>query len=65
CVAHVVNIATQLLISIHSKSPHYDPSTPDAHVPDLTGYVHDEVSLMKAIAVKVRQCFIIQAIPHP
>jgi hypothetical protein len=59
-----VNIATQLLISIHSKSPHYDPSTPDAHVPDLTGYVRDEVGLMRAIAVKVCLCVIIQAIPR-
>ncbi|KAN0105734.1 hypothetical protein V8E52_010746 [Russula decolorans] len=33
CLAHIINLATQALISTHSKSKHYDPAEPDA---DLT-----------------------------
>jgi hypothetical protein len=49
CLAHVINLATQALISTYSKSPHFDPKNPDAHVPDE----RDEVGLIRAIAVKV------------
>jgi hypothetical protein len=31
CLAHVINLATQMLISTYSKSPHFDPNQPDAH----------------------------------
>jgi len=33
CLAHIINLVTQALISTHSKSKHYDPAEPDA---DLT-----------------------------
>jgi hypothetical protein len=49
CLAHVINLATQMLISTYSKSPHFDPMWPDAHVPTC----HDEVGLVWAIVVKV------------
>jgi hypothetical protein len=49
CLAHVINLATQLLISTYSKSPHFDPKMPDAHVPTS----RDEVGLVRAIVVKV------------
>jgi hypothetical protein len=42
-----------MLISTYSKSPHFDPKHPDAHVPTS----RDEVGLIRAIAVKVRCCF--------
>ena len=43
-------MATQALIAAYSKTPHYDPANPDAHLP--TG--RDEVGLIRAVAVKVR-----------
>jgi len=49
CLAHIINLATQALISTYSKSLHFDPKQPDAHVP----MSHDEVGLIRAIAVKV------------
>ncbi|KAF8805384.1 hypothetical protein BYT27DRAFT_7105129, partial [Phlegmacium glaucopus] len=49
CLAHIINLATQALISTYSKSPHFDPKNPEAHVP--TSW--DEVELVRAIAVKV------------
>jgi hypothetical protein len=49
CLAHVINLATQLLISTYSKSPHFDPRNPDGHIPTS----RDEVGLVRAIAVKV------------
>ena len=48
CLAHVINLAMQMLISTYSKSPHFDPKQPDAHI--LTS--HDEVGLVWAIVVK-------------
>ena len=49
CLAHVINLVTQLLISTYSKSPHFDPKHPNAHVPTS----RDEVGLVRSIAVKV------------
>jgi hypothetical protein len=49
CLAHVINLATQMLISSYSKSPHFNPNQPDAHTPTS----RDEVGLVRAIAVKV------------
>ena len=39
-----------MLISTYSKSLHFDPTQPDAHVPTS----RDEVGLIRAIVVKVR-----------
>jgi hypothetical protein len=49
CLAHVINLATQMLISSYSKAPHFDPNQPDAHIPTS----RDEVGLVRAIVVKV------------
>jgi hypothetical protein len=49
CLAHIINLATQTLISTYSKAPHFDPTNPEAHVPTS----RDEVGLVRAIAVKV------------
>jgi hypothetical protein len=49
CLAHVINLATQSLISIYSKSPYFDPKQPEAHAPTS----RDEVGLVRAIVVKV------------
>jgi hypothetical protein len=50
CLAHVINLVTQMLISMYSKSPHFDPKQPDAHVATSC----DEVGLMRVIVVKVQ-----------
>lgn len=50
CLAHIINLTTQALISTHSKSKHYNPAEPNA---DLTvGYERDVVSLVRMISVK-------------
>src|SRR5229473_614742 len=49
CLAHVINLATQMLILTYSKTPHYDPKQPDAHVPTS----HNKVGLIRVIIVKV------------
>ena len=49
CLAHVINLATQVLISMYSKSPHFDPKQPNAHVSTYC----NEVGLVRAIMVKV------------
>jgi hypothetical protein len=49
CLAHIINLATQALIGTYSKSPHFDPKNPDAHIPTT----RDEVGLVRTIVVKV------------
>lgn len=49
CLAHVINLATQALISTYSPSPHFDPGNPEAHIPTT----RDEVGLIRTISVKV------------
>jgi hypothetical protein len=56
CLAHVINLATQALIGTYSKSPHFDPKNPEAHIPSS----RDEVGLIRAIAVKVGKILISQ-----
>jgi hypothetical protein len=50
CLAHIINLATQALISTHSKSKHYDPAEPDADLTVDNG--RDVVGLVRAISVK-------------
>ncbi|PSR75311.1 hypothetical protein PHLCEN_2v9174 [Hermanssonia centrifuga] len=54
CLAHIINLAAQALITAYSKSPHYDPSNPDAHLPFSETGFRDEVGLIRAITVKER-----------
>lgn len=54
CLAHIVNIVTQAVISTKSKSKHYDPHDPDTHIPDFTDSLRDELGLVRAISVKAR-----------
>lgn len=53
CLAHIINLATQTLISTKSKSKYYDPHSQDKHSPDIDGVVRDEVGLVRGICVKV------------
>ena len=54
CLAHIINLASQAVIAAQSQSPHYDPAKPDAHEPNTSGLVRDEVGLVRAISVKER-----------
>lgn len=55
CLAHVINLGTQQLISTYSKAPHYDPHNPHAHELDLAqGVNRDEIGLVRSICVKER-----------
>lgn len=53
CLAHVINLATQALIKTYTKSKHYNPASPEDHMPITTGNDRDEVGLIRAISVKV------------
>jgi hypothetical protein len=48
----------QMLISTYSKSLHFDPKQPDAHLPTS----HDEVGLVRAIVVKVCTVYFIRSL---
>jgi hypothetical protein len=53
CLAHVINLGTQQLISTYSKAPHYNPHNLHAHELDLAQRVnHDEIGLVCCICVK-------------
>lgn len=48
----MINLAVQAMLSAYSKTPHYEPDDPEAHI---NGAVQsrDEVGLIRAITVKV------------
>lgn len=53
CLAHIVNLATQALITTRSKSKHYNPHELDEHIPDVDAFERDEIGLVRSIVVKV------------
>ena len=54
CLAHVINLATQALISGYSKTNFFDPTQPEAHEPEsLEHFDRDVIGLIRAITVKV------------
>lgn len=53
CLGHVINLATQALITTYSQSPHYDPEAPENDIAGTNGPRRDEIGLVRAIAVKV------------
>jgi hypothetical protein len=54
CLAHIINLATQALISTRSNAKFYDPNAEDEHVPDVYAWNRDEVGLVRTICVKAR-----------
>jgi len=52
CLAHIINLGAQKLISTQSQAQHYDPYDPDAHIPSSD--TRDEIGIVRAITVKVR-----------
>ena len=54
CLAHIINLTTQVLISMQSKSKYYDPSQ-DEHPTDIDIIInHNKVGLVRAICVNVQ-----------
>ena len=54
CLAHVINLGTQVLISTYSKAPHYARHDLQAHEPNATQNSNrDEIRLVCSIFVKV------------
>ena len=54
CLAHIINLATQAVISAHSKSRYYNGNPEDDHLPeDVNGTERDEIGIVHAICVKV------------
>lgn len=54
CLGHIINLATQALISTRSRSLYYSANNADLDVPDLGEVVRDELGLIRAITVKAR-----------
>lgn len=54
CLAHVINLATQALLSTYSLASHFDPEAQHDYNPDdVDANERDEVGLIRAITVKV------------
>jgi len=55
CLAHIVNLATQAVISTRSKSKYFNGDPDDDHLPeDLGATERDEIGLVRSICVKAR-----------
>ena len=62
CLAHVINLAMQALISTYSKTKHFDPKEPNIHEPDIDAFQRDEVGLIRSITVKVGLLFFLRGL---
>lgn len=57
-MAHVINLATQAVLSSLSKARHFNPHDPDAHLPEgSNGTNRDVIGMVRAISVKVSALF--------
>ena len=55
CLAHIINLATQAVISTRTKSKYYTGDPADDHIPeDRDDTERDEIGLIQAICIKVR-----------
>ena len=51
---HIINLATQAVISMHSKAKYYDGSPDENELPeDLGAAEHDKIGIIHAICIKV------------
>jgi hypothetical protein len=62
CLAHIINLATQAMISTRSKAKYYNPHNIDEHAPDVNAVERDELGLIRAISVKVS--FVTSSMDH-
>ena len=61
CLAHIINLAAQAVISTRSKSKYYNGDLADDHLPeDLSANERDEIGIVWAICVKVGTLFLVQ-----
>lgn len=49
----MINLATQAFLTTYSHASHYNPASPDDHIPDLDEPGRDVIGLVRAISVKV------------
>ena len=54
CLAHIINLATQALLTTYSKSKHYDPTNPDGDLAIGSGVRRNEVGLVRTLKVPDR-----------
>jgi hypothetical protein len=59
CLAHIINLATQALISTHSKAKYYNPNAAEEHIPDVDAWNRDEVGLIRTICVKASLLYLV------
>ena len=59
CLAHIINLAMQALISSRSKAKFYSADIKYAHLPEMVGTECDELGLVQAICIKVNCPFLI------
>jgi hypothetical protein len=53
CLAHIINLATQAIISMYSKSKFYNGDPEDNHTPEDVGASEcNEIGIIRAICVK-------------
>lgn len=56
CLAHIINLATQAIISTYSKAKYYSGDPGEDNLPDNLGSsVRDEIGIVRAVCVKVCQ----------
>jgi hypothetical protein len=54
CLVHIINLATQSVISARTKSKYYNGDPSDDHMPeDNEDSEHDEIGIVQAICIKV------------
>ena len=52
CLAHIINLVMQVLISMWSKAKYYGPHNINNHTPCINAIEWDEPGLIHAISVK-------------
>ena len=58
CLAHIINLATQAIISTCTKSKYYNGDPTDDQLPkDAAGAEHDKIGIVRAICIKVCTVF--------
>jgi hypothetical protein len=58
CLAHIINLATQAVISTRTKSKYYNGDTADDHLPKDSGNgERDEIGIVRAVCIKVRTVY--------
>ncbi len=64
CLAHIVNLATQAMISSWSKASHYNGDPSNDHIPEAMeeSFERDEIGLVRAIVIKVSTSLLLREV---